>query len=120
MRSAAASGIKEKPSRASVASRVFESLVSCPASNVVHQQKQVSRAGIGLGHGASHSGTEFLEGFRRFSQEPQKDLFLNQSSSDSARAGFGAGAGRKVRLLLNSYQLSAVSSQLSGNSDRVR
>ena len=59
--------------------------------------KQVSKAGIGLGHGATHSGTEFLEGFRRFSQEPQKDLFLNQSSSDSARAGFGAGAGRKVR-----------------------
>lgn len=56
-------------------------------------------------------GQSSSKGLGVFSQEPPKDLFLNQSSSDSARAEIGAGAGRKVRLLRNSYELSAISSQ---------
>ena len=69
-----------------MASRVFESLVSSPASKAVHQQRASLKAGIGLGHGASHSGTEFLEGFRRNRKNLHRIFFLIKSSSDSARA----------------------------------
>src|SRR5256885_4861294 len=86
LRSAAASGIKEKPSRASVASRVFESLVSSPASKVVHQRKASLKSWNRPRPRGSHSGTEFLEGFRRNRKNLQWIFFLTKSSSDSARA----------------------------------
>lgn len=70
-----------------MAAGFFESLVSSPASKLVTQRKSKPlAAGVGLGHGALHSGTELLEGFTRNRKNLHRIFFLTKSSSDSARA----------------------------------
>ena len=72
-----------------LAGRFSETLVADPASN---QKYSYLAPATGF-----HSGTKLLEGFKRFSQEPPKDLLSGEWSSESARAEKALLLDRKIR-----------------------